>query len=444
MTVIDKDCRDLKTWLLYLESIDMSKIKLGLERVGRVCRALGLDNFADKKVITVAGTNGKGSTCAFIAQALYASGYTTGLYTSPHLIDFTERISINQQQVDDTLLCEAFSRILQVSKIEDTALTYFEFTTLAALYCFKKSNVDVLVLEVGLGGRLDAVNIIDADLALISSIGLDHVQILGDSIEKIAYEKAGIIKDKSVCILGSVENKAFDVIHRICLDKKVKLLASGIDFKTTFVPGLDTFDFSYSSDCGKSAALCVHEQYVLPKIPFECVGIALCALKQLQVMGFVIKDKALEDTLLHTALPCRMQKIAKSPDVYIDVAHNEQAARHLHMRLTLQKSTGSRRKAVVAMLKDKDIEGVIASVHDLFDVWYVASSTGVRGEDYTRLENAVLNYVADTQSVRGFDDIEKAIDCALQESSEDDEIIIFGSFVTAAAALKYFTKKNTV
>ena len=200
----------LKTWLDYLEGINPNKIELVLSRVKTVFDRLNLDHIKQAKIVEVAGTNGKGSSAALIAASLNLSGIKTGLYTSPHLHSFTERVNIGGVDVNEETLCKAFAIVHNAAK--EVSLTYFEYTTLAAFVCFELEKVDALVLEIGLGGRLDAVNVLDADIALICSIGLDHTHILGNTIEKIAYEKAGIIKDHSYVVTGLISNEAKKVI----------------------------------------------------------------------------------------------------------------------------------------------------------------------------------------------------------------------------------------
>nr|MCR5084091.1 bifunctional tetrahydrofolate synthase/dihydrofolate synthase [Succinivibrionaceae bacterium] len=209
----------LGEWLACLERIDPSRIELGLGRVREVLRRLGL-NFGDATVVEVAGTNGKGSTAALVAEALRGSGHTVGLYTSPHLLDFRERIEVNGRMVEERLLCAAFSAVAGAAAREPGVdLTYFEFTTLAALWCFHESKAGALVLEVGLGGRLDAVNAIDADVAVIASIGLDHTALLGGTEELIAAEKAGIIKPSCELVLGRVGAGAREVILKVARER---------------------------------------------------------------------------------------------------------------------------------------------------------------------------------------------------------------------------------
>ena len=220
-------------WEKYLNELNPNIIKLGLERVETVAKKLKLTKQEGVTVITVAGTNGKGSTSNMLASILNKAGYKTGLYTSPHILKFNERIIINGNMVEDDELVKAFNAVYEAID-EENQLTFFEFTTLAALYTFKNNNVNYIILEVGLGGRLDATNIIDADIVIIPSIGLDHCALLGDSIEKIAYEKAGVIKEKTkVCILGEMSEEASNIFKEKCKEFNITVYSAGEEIKYT-------------------------------------------------------------------------------------------------------------------------------------------------------------------------------------------------------------------
>lgn len=442
MTEIDTNSMDLNAWLCYLESIDPNKIELGLERVKVVADKMQLSSFKDKKVITVAGTNGKGSTCKFLATTLIKSGFSVGLYTSPHLITFQERININGFDIDSNLLCKAFSEIYTCARALNISLTYFEFTTLAALYAFRVLNVDFIILEVGLGGRLDAVNIVDADIAIICSIGLDHTHILGDSVEKIAYEKAGIIKRGKICIVGDIKGGALDTIIKRACDKEARLYIQDRDFKIAFDDENNNFVYTSYLSLDSGCKITSNDTYLMPKIPRACMAISLCALNVLKAMGFRILKQSIDYATLNASLPCRLQKVCNSPIIYLDVSHNEPAAENLCNFLSRQKRVSGQRVAVLAMLKDKDIEAVIAKVQSLFDKWYVASTDTSRGQSYDRLVNAISKYVIDDNNIKGFDKIEDALDEALKDSCDNDEIVVFGSFVTASKAYLHLNLNN--
>ena len=442
MTKLDTNSMDLNAWLCYLESIDPNKIELGLERVKVVADNMQLSSFKDKKVITVAGTNGKGSTCKFLATTLLKSGYSVGLYTSPHLINFQERININGLDIDSKLLCEALSAIYTCSKALNIKLSYFEFTTLAALYAFKALDVDFIILEVGLGGRLDAVNIVDADLAIICSIGLDHTHILGNTLEKIAFEKAGIIKKGKISVVGDIKGIALDTIIKQALAKNAMLYIQDLDFKVAFDDRNNNFVYTSYKANAINCKIASNDTYLLPKIPRACIAIALCAINILKDMGFKIAKESIDYAILHASLPCRLQKVGNSPIIYLDVSHNEPAAVNLCNFLSRQKGIRGQRIAVLAMLADKDVEAVISVVQSLFDKWYVASTDTSRGQSYERLVQAISKHVIDDNNIKGFLKIEDALDAALKDSSDDDVIVVFGSFVTASKAYIHLNLQN--
>ncbi len=419
--------RSLQEWLFYLEGIDPNRIELGLSRVKAVAAKLNLLKIA-AYTIEVAGTNGKGSTAALIAGALNKSGIKTGLYTSPHLHVFTERVNIGGKNVDESLLCRAFYAVYEAAGQCGVNLTYFEYTTLAAFYCFKAENVQAAVLEIGLGGRLDAVNVIDADIAVITSIGLDHTAILGNTLAKIAYEKAGIIKRGAVaCVVGKVDSQALEVIEAKAKAENVSLFCEDRDFKADF------FDDGF---CYRQGSMTYF--YPLPEIPYICAATAITVLNLLKNLGAAITGSAVNAALKTVSLPGRMQKICSFPAVYFDVAHNPPAALHLKQSLGRLPQTQGIKRAVVGMLKDKDIESVLHILKDSFDMWYVASLPGVRGQSKERLRDALAQELGENavscNKIKDYTCVKDALHAAVDEASAADTIIVFGSFVTVAEA----------
>lgn len=426
----------LQSWLDYIQSLNPCHIELGLNRVNKVLSNLNLD-FSKTCIVEVAGTNGKGSTSALTSAIFKNLGLKVGLYTSPHLWQFNERVMIDGACASSELLAEAFSRVYEVAKATDTPLTYFEYTTLAAFVCFSVAKVEVMVLEIGLGGRLDAVNALDADIAIITSIGLDHTLLLGDTIEKIAYEKAGIIKEGCCCITGELQDEARAVIEDIATRRKASLFMQTQDFdavfdtKTHYLDKERFFEFHLS----------------FPRVPECCVAASIkCvqyAVENLQAklsnikrpLSIEIINKALESTYL----PGRMQLIANNPDIYIDVAHNPPAAAHLAAVLNKRKLKG-KRLAVIGMLKDKDIESVLKLVASVFDEFYLASLPTERGESFERLEKALLSLGVDQVKIHGYEKVAAAVHAAKTHAKSDDEIVIMGSFVTVSCACTYDCK----
>ena len=419
--------RSLQEWLGYLEGIDPNRIELGLNRVKVVAAKLNLLKIA-AYTIEVAGTNGKGSTAALIAGALNKSGIKTGLYTSPHLHVFTERVNIGGKNVDEALLCKAFYAVYEAAEQCGVSLTYFEYTTLAAFYCFKAENVQAVVLEIGLGGRLDAVNVVDADIAVITSIGFDHTALLGNTLAKIAYEKAGIIKKgAAACVVGKVDFEALNVIEAKAKAENVPLFCEDRDFNADFSDDGFWYKQGNRSDF-----------YPLPKIPYICAATAITVLNLLKNLGADITVSAVNSALKTVSLPGRMQKICSFPTIYFDVAHNPPAALHLKQSLSNLPQTKGIKRAVVGMLKDKDIESVLHILKDSFDMWYVASLPGARGQSKERLKDALEQELGKNavfcNKIKDYSCVKDALHAAVDEAHAEDTIIVFGSFVTVGEA----------
>ena len=419
--------RSLQEWLGYLEGIDPNRIELGLNRVKVVAAKLNLLKIA-AYTIEVAGTNGKGSTAALIAGALNKSGIKTGLYTSPHLHVFTERVNIGGKNVDEALLCKAFYAVYEAAEQCGVSLTYFEYTTLAAFYCFKAENVQAVVLEIGLGGRLDAVNVVDADIAVITSIGFDHTALLGNTLAKIAYEKAGIIKKgAAACVVGKIDFEALNVIEAKAKAENVPLFCEDRDFNADFSDDGFWYKQGNRSDF-----------YPLPKIPYICAASSITVLNLLKNLGADITVSAVNSALKTVSLPGRMQKICSFPTIYFDVAHNPPAALHLKQSLSNLPQTKGIKRAVVGMLKDKDIESVLHILKDSFDMWYVASLPGARGQSKERLKDALEQELGKNavfcNKIKDYSCVKDALHAAVDEAHAEDTIIVFGSFVTVGEA----------
>ncbi|SFS86558.1 dihydrofolate synthase / folylpolyglutamate synthase [Succinivibrio dextrinosolvens] len=419
----------LSAWLDYIEGLNPTKMELGLSRVQKVISRLSLTSLEKALKIEIAGTNGKGSTAALISSAVSFSGISTGLYTSPHLLKFNERIMIDGQPVSDELLCEAFSLVYDNAK--DIPLTYFEFTTLAGFVCFDRAGVKVAVLEIGLGGRLDAVNALDADICVITSIGLDHTHILGDTLEKIAAEKAGIIKENSQVVVGRMKNEPLYRISQICKEKNASLMVEGVDFY-----GLSDSKFRYVQ---KGSSIVSAFEYPMPKIPQICAPAALKVIHLLLEKGLKISTNAIAKAMSEVSLPGRMQCVHRSPAIYLDVAHNPPAAVHLKEVLGRKIKFG-RRYAVIGMLKDKDIESVLEILKTSFDAFYVASLPTERGEKSQRLYNALIAGGTDNDLVKSYSDVEQALKECLADTDSNDEIYVIGSFVTVTEAVNALKK----
>lgn len=409
----------LDSWLSYIESQHPSEIELGLERGNSVLAKLDIAR-PKCKVITVAGTNGKGSTCAMLTQYLHSQGHSVGTYTSPHFLAFNERIAINNSPCSDELICQAFEVIEQVRG--DTPLTYFEFSTLAALWVFSHSNLDYWVLEVGLGGRLDSVNMVDTDVAVVTSIALDHTDWLGDSIEIIAREKTGIARKGKLLISGVVNppGSLAETAHNIGAILKQK----GDDF--SFSVEKDSWSWQGNGQ--------IFSGLPIPNLPLENAATVLAVLSY---MGLDPKAEDLE-TLYKTAeLTGRFQKVGQDPVVYIDVAHNPEAAGELAKRIA---SFEKKPIAVCGMLKDKDIKSVMTILSDTFSAWHFSDLGGPRGAKASELISSLISSKANAKAylcvAEAFEDAKRT---ALQEKRA---IVVFGSFVTVTDFLSYSRQKE--
>ena len=410
----------LADWLSHLESLHPKTIALGLERVAQVKERLNLN--PDFPVIVVGGTNGKGSVCAMLESILHAAGYCVGCYTSPHLLHYNERVRIAKRQASDAELCAAFEKVEEERC--DTSLTYFEFGTLAAMQLFIESKVDVAILEVGLGGRLDAVNVFNSDCAVVTSVDIDHVDYLGETREQIAFEKAGIFRKGrvAVCADGDVPQAIRSHARQI----GAELWCIGSEFG--FVPHQGQWD--YRSKLGARNAL----PYPALRGAFQlhnasAVLAALDALKEC----LPVSMEAVRRGLVEVRLAGRFQVVPGRPQVILDVAHNPHAAHALAQNLAGMPPC-PHTYAVFAMLRDKDIAGVVAALDPFIDIWLAAGIDMPRGATAADLAQA-LQDAGVRGAIRALDGIVEAVGYACSAAGENDRIIIFGSFHTVAEAM---------
>ena len=408
---------DLETWLCYLEQLHPSSIELGLERVKSVAERLDLLQPAPY-IFTVAGTNGKGTTCRTLEMILLAADKRVGVYSSPHLLRFTERVRINNQESTPSDTVKAFAAIEKARG--DVSLTYFEYATLAALYQFKQAQLDIVILEVGLGGRLDATNIVDADIAIITTIGIDHVEYLGNTRESIGQEKAGIFKPKSIAVVGEPEipSSILDVAHAI----NCPIFAVNKDWS---YQQIDKLSWQFNSSI---------KQYKNLPIPHVPLANAATAISALSYSPFSITQKQIDSALEKTSLIGRFQIIQASPTVIVDVAHNPHAASYLVKQIELlkqQQSTVGKVRFVIGMLKDKDIKSTLSIFNA--DQWYCASLYGERGCNADILKQFLQE--ENVANIATFDSVNEAYQKAMQEAKEDDIIVVCGSFHTVSAVL---------
>jgi dihydrofolate synthase/folylpolyglutamate synthase len=387
----------LADWLSYLESLHPKTIALGLERVAQVKQRLALQ--PDFPVIIVGGTNGKGSVCAMLESILHAAGYRVGCYTSPHLLEYNERVRIAKQQVSDAELCASFEMIEEVRG--DIPLTYFEFGTLAAMQCFIEHKVDVAILEVGLGGRLDAVNVFDADCSVVTSVDIDHVDYLGDTREQIAFEKAGIFRQGRVAICA--DSDVPQALRNHAQKIGAELWCIGSEFG--FTPHQGQWDYR-SKSASRSALPHPALRGAFQLNNASAVLAALDALKG----RLPISMEAVRRGLVEVQLAGRFQFVPGRPQLILDVAHNPHAARSLAQNLA--DLPPAKTFAVFAMLKDKDMAGVVRALDEQVDVWLVASIAAPRGATAAELAQVLQN-----GRVRGEIQACESIAAALHEAS---------------------------
>lgn len=405
--------RSLEEWLSWLERQHPVAIDMGLERVGKVADRLGVRD-PGCPVITVAGTNGKGSTVATLVSIYRVAGLRVGSYTSPHLLHFGERICVQGIPVTESELVAAFEQVHLAQG--EVSLTYFEFTTLAAFWLFREAALDVWVLEVGLGGRLDAVNLIDADVAVVTSIGIDHVEYLGNTRAAIAREKAGIFRAGRPAICGDISPPA--ELGEVASRTGAVLARRGCDF-----------DFRDEGD-----AWAWHDGHrVLTGLPKPRLALenAATALAALFAAPLVVDETALREGLSLAALPGRLQVAGESPLILLDVAHNPHGVDFLMHHLPAP-AQGQRTLAVFAMLADKDIAGVIEGCLGHVDSWFVAGLPAPRAAKTANI--LPLLHARGCHVGGAYPGGAAALRAARQQARPADRILVFGSFYTVAAA----------
>jgi dihydrofolate synthase/folylpolyglutamate synthase len=426
---VDGGQETLSGWLMHLENLHPkgeAGIVLGLDRVRRVSEALGQRPFCP--ILTVTGTNGKGSTAAYLERILRQAGYRAGCYASPHLMRYNERVRVDATPVDDATLCRAFAQVEAARRAAGVALTYFEFGTLAAWQVFAAAGCAALVLEVGLGGRLDAVNLYDPDVALVTSVDLDHQDWLGTTREAIGFEKAGIFRAGRAALCGDAQPPESLEAHAARLGAPLQVL--GRDFG--FVCDEDRAQWRYWHRMGERT---IRHSLAYPgmrgTVQVRNAALALAALETLGAR-LPVSMQAVREGLALTSLPGRFQVLPGRPAVVLDVGHNPEAMRVLAQNLSCM-GFYPKTRAVLGMLADKDVAG-IAALQGKIDHWFLATLAGPRGRSAAALAEQVAALDAQTP-ITCCENPADAFAKAKASSDESDRILAFGSFHTVSGVL---------
>jgi dihydrofolate synthase / folylpolyglutamate synthase len=409
----------LAEWLAFIERQHPKAIALGLDRVAAVYRRMGV--VLRCPVITVTGTNGKGSCCAMLEAMLRAGGYRTALYTSPHLERYNERVHIAGAEATDEALCAAFEAVERARG--ELPLTYFEYGTLGALWLFARENIEAAVLEVGLGGRLDAVNVIDADCAVLTSVGIDHVDYLGPDRESIGREKAGIFRAGRPAVIAEPQPPS------------TVMQAPGVHYLIGRDYGYvdEHSQWSYWGPAGKRGGLA--HPALRGRMQLRNAAAAMCALDCLRET-LALEVQAMRRGLAELTLPARFQVLPGRPQVILDVAHNVEAAQVLADNL-MAAGYAPETIAVCGMLRDKDVAGVLAAMAPRVTRWHLATLTGPRGASADELARHVQG------DVECFTTPAVAFAAALKRAHENDKIVVFGSFLTVGEVVTWLKNNKT-
>ena len=420
---------NLQTWLDYLEHGHFKAIDMGLERIKSVASNLDLLHPAPY-VITVAGTNGKGSTCRFLEVALMKLGLKVGVYSSPHLIRYNERVRINGQVLDDQAHIDSFT---EIDQNKTASLTYFEFSTLSALKLFKDAKLDVVILEVGLGGRLDATNIVDPHLAVITSIDIDHVAFLGNNREDIGREKAGIFRANIPVIIG--EPDCPQSILAIAQDLNAQKFQRNVDWQYEVKDGT----FYWQSQTTQFNTL------PMPLIPIPNAGTAIAALLK---TPFNVSEQVIRETLQEAQMTGRFQQLQPTDfahfsgqkpkaQVIIDVGHNPHAARYLAERLQVVKK--AKIFAIFSCLEDKELSGIVQPLREVIDEWHCVGLDCWRGQSGQAVCDKLVNVLPNATACV-YENVDAIAPILFEQAEEQDIILVFGSFHTVADFVLFLEK----
>jgi dihydrofolate synthase/folylpolyglutamate synthase len=433
--------KTLEDWLLHLEGLHpkgQAGIELGLERIRRVKAALG--QMQHCPVVIVGGTNGKGSTCAYLENVIYRAGYKVGCYTSPHLLSYNERVRVNGQPVADGALCAAFARVEAARQATGVALTYFEFGTLAAWEVFAATGVEAAILEVGLGGRLDAVNAYEPDVSIVTTIALDHTEWLGPDRESIGFEKAGIYRAGKPALCADPQPPQSLLDHAAAIGADLRLIGRDFGFERARGEGNEN-RLQWRWWC-RSGEKTIKRSLAYPGLrgPTQLYNAAV-ALAALEMLGdkLPVTMQAIRPGLIETELLGRFQVLPGKPAIVLDVGHNPQAIKVLADNLA-DMGFFDRTHAVVGMLNDKDIEGALMPLRGKVDFWHTATLTGVRGTNSETLAEIIERSQLGGEVICHASPA-AAMQVAKGRAAESDRILIFGSFYTVAGALQALRAK---
>ena len=421
--------KTLTDWLEWQQKLHPANIDFKIERIKSVYDRLGINRIADK-IIIIAGTNGKGSTVSILESFLCQANFKVGAFTSPHIQRYNERIKINKDEISDEEIIEAFKFI--DDKRGDTSLTYFEFATLAAFYIFDKNDIDYAILEVGLGGRLDATNIIDSDISIITSIGIDHTEFLGNTIDSIALEKAGVMRPLKYSIFAD-ENPPSAILN-YAKNNSTSLLIHHNDFESRIYK--DHWIWS-----GKNI-----KNIKLPLLPlvgdfqYNHASAALMSLELLEPKIFQ-DTNTIKDSIQNIKLLGRYQVVKSNPEIILDVAHNEDAAKKL--KSNIEKYPKKKTRAVIGVLKDKDVYSLVKPLIPIIDKWYCGTIDSERGMNAQEISSR-LTVASKNSNVEKFDTMSDAFSKVLAESLYDERIIIYGSFYTVSEFFRYSQSQQKV
>ena len=418
---------NLDEWIDWQCKLHSTNMDFNLSRIKKVASRLNI-NKTKSKVFTIAGTNGKGSTVSILESVLIESGYKVGSYTSPHLLEFNERIKINNIPTDTNEICDAFETIEEYR--DDITLTFFEFSTLAAFIIFNKMELDVIILEVGLGGRFDAVNIIDPDVSIITNIGLDHTAILGNDLEKIAYEKSGIMRKDKPIIVGY--SKIHESIKKQSINIGSKLNIINKQFSKE-IKSDDKWIFSNSD----GVKIECENPGIKGNIQINNAATAIQAIHCCK--GIKLNEDKVVNGLKKAKILGRFQILDSKPKIILDIAHNEQSISMLVNNLK-RYYPNNKFHAVFSVLRDKKIDDILNLLRDIFESWHISHSDNERALNVNELRKNKF-FISEKPNV--YDNIEDAyIGATKNIKSKDDIIVVFGSSYTVAPILNNKYRQN--